>query len=722
MSFTAYFSYQANLKPTWKKYYISYPELKNALHHIRDEMRQMKEEQKAARKRAKMNVPIVAVEEHHENADNETVGLLTQKVQPSLSQAPSTASSISRMGQALQNTFQMIVPAQDESKDDFENVDEEGDHRVIMDDYFYRIEIGESLNSDIENFKNMFKKDVETIFKKYTNEIKRINERIARNQKDLIEAKMRPFFNSETGPILQEKFVAIYRELEFLSSFLHVNRIASNNLLQKFEFCGEHSKELANWYNTLPNADYNTTDLKLSMESVEQLFTKYFTFSDQSKALSALRQPSTNHSQGDAFKLALCIGMVVPLFFIIVAIWFFKDPYYDQMPGFFDVLPIYRATMLYIMYGWLYGLNLFVWERFKVNFAYLFEFDPVNHLKSIKIWKTTSVLTVFWFLFFFLYMITVKGYLTILDAKWYPLTMGLILIFISILPMHLVHLSARYTLLKVLAKLLITPFGNIRFREFFVADVLTSMVIPITDTAYMLCYYFSNSWNGDDNKCHDFNKFLGPCLTFLPFLWRMLQCCRRFYDDRTQKSQLLNALKYVAALSVIFFNTLHVNLEDNDSWGPFRYIWIVVTPISTFYAFSWDILMDWGLFKFKKVKEEKRPQRKLEAFKRFFTEQYMFGYKIVMRDRRLYGRKKLIYRLAIVFNLFARFAWAGTISTYFKENKEYLAILFGSIEMIRRCNWSVFRLEWAAISNDEGWRKHNFVPGMDFEKDNSKKN
>ncbi|EFC41976.1 predicted protein [Naegleria gruberi] len=447
MSFTAYFSYQANLRPAWKTYYISYPELKNALHHIREELTQMKQEQKEHRKRrlqqqqeeerktsensALLSYQQQAVTSGDSNNNNNTTIVSSSSSSLLPANSSGALNPIENFGLSLRRVYS-------EQDSSIQENDGEKIGGTIVDDYFFRLEIGESLNMHIENFKNMFKKDVETVFKKYNFELKKVNEITLRTQKELSEARMKPFFNSETGPVLKEKFVEIYRELEFLYSFLHANRIASNNLLTKFEFCGEHSRDLKHWYEDLPNADFSTNQLKQSMEN----------------------------------------------------------------------------------------------------------------------------------------------------------------------------------------------------------------------------------------------------------------------------SQLLNALKYVAALSVILFNTLHVNLEDNDAWGPFRYIWIILTPVSTAYAFTWDILMDWGLFKFKQVKEEERAKTKLEAIKKFFTSQTIMGYKFVMRSRRIYGRRKLVYRLAIAFNLIARFAWAGTISTYFKQNKEFLAILFGSVELMRRCSWSVFRLEWAAISNDEGWRKH----------------
>jgi hypothetical protein len=36
-------------------------------------------------------------------------------------------------------------------------------------------------------------------------------------------------------------------------------------------------------------------------------------------------------------------------------------------------------------------------------------------------------------------------------------------------------------------------------------------------------------------------------------------------------------------------------LEATSKWGTFRIIWLIVFVCSTFYAFGWDVCMDWDL-------------------------------------------------------------------------------------------------------------------------------
>jgi hypothetical protein len=569
---------------------------------------------------------------------------------------------------------------------------------------------------------------------------------------------------------LQMEMIALYRKLEFLYSFLHVNRLAISNLLRKFaELIPENAvqhilPQETTLYTVLydefcsPRLFCDSSLVKELMEQTENLYATVFCANDHQKAVNSLREPHDKHSHSDTFKLAFNIGIVVPVIFMTIVLWI-RNPPTSAVNGFYGVLPVFRGTLLYIIYIWLWGFNLYVFHQKRINHIFIFEFNPNNSLNHIKIFKTASVLTVIWVFYFFLYLGAAEGTIDLIpiNSKYYPLALALTLIIIVILPFHMFHLSSRLTLLKIIGNLLITPFGRADFRECFVADILTSMVIPITDTMYMFCYFFSNTWfyfpYDNHNKCHDINRFAGPCLTFLPYGWRLGQCLKKYYETR-MTSHLINGLKYLSAITVILLNALHTNLEEESNWGPIRWIWLIAVVISTLFSYSWDIEMDWGLLKFGRGPKStihisakvENPSLNAEETERLFssttygtsdsstlfqpsssTQQapdsrvkkqvpksnkrkisWKNTFKPRLRDRRFFTN--YVYYLMIIFNFIARFAWAGTISTFFEERKDFLKVLFGSIELVRRCLWSLLRLEWAVISNSEGYRKHATVP------------
>src|SRR5690349_2210130 len=86
------------------------------------------------------------------------------------------------------------------------------------------------------------------------------------------------------------------------------------------------------------------------------------------------------------------------------------------------------------------------------------------------------------------------------------------------------------------------------------------------------------------------NQWARPAISVLPFLYRLLQCLRR-YKDNKDTGQLLNAGKYCTAIFVSTFSALRSNLASPAFFG----MWLGCIIISTAYTYSWDVRRDWGL-------------------------------------------------------------------------------------------------------------------------------
>lgn len=51
------------------------------------------------------------------------------------------------------------------------------------------------------------------------------------------------------------------------------------------------------------------------------------------------------------------------------------------------VLPVYRLSAMPILGMWLWGLNVLIWYRARVNHAYIFDLNPTSALSHIHIFK-----------------------------------------------------------------------------------------------------------------------------------------------------------------------------------------------------------------------------------------------------------------------------------------------------------------------------------------------
>jgi len=55
--------------------------------------------------------------------------------------------------------------------------------------------------------------------------------------------------------------------------------------------------------------------------------------------------------------------------------------------------------------------------------------------------------------------------------------------------------TARMQLVITLYEILISPFGRVRFRDFFFADIITSMVTSLQDIGLILVYIWKKDYN-----------------------------------------------------------------------------------------------------------------------------------------------------------------------------------------------------------------------------------
>ena len=118
-------------------------------------------------------------------------------------------------------------------------------------------------------------------------------------------------------------------------------------------------------------------------------------------------------------------------------------------------------------------------------------------------------------------------------------------------PFKFMHRRLRYGTLVTILNIVIAPFGNVDFRTYLLAEILTDCTISIMDSARTVIYFSDGDWNKKVHKLSDplfenhlWVKWTFYTLTFLPYMWRMNQNLKKWlvYDHRLQA---YNALKYL---------------------------------------------------------------------------------------------------------------------------------------------------------------------------------
>lgn len=98
-------------------------------------------------------------------------------------------------------------------------------------------------------------------------------------------------------------------------------------------------------------------------------------------------------------------------------------------------------------------------------------------------------------------------------------------------------------------EIVIAPFGRVRFRDFFFADVITSMGVPLKDLGALI-YYLAHIKNVNNQKNSQDYKVIvvyNIIASMAPFWWRFWQCINKRYNSG-QNVHFINAGKYFSKL------------------------------------------------------------------------------------------------------------------------------------------------------------------------------
>jgi len=479
---------------------------------------------------------------------------------------------------------------------------------------------------------------------------------------------------------LKTAFVEFYRGLCMLENYVELNCEGFRKILKKHHKLTGMDKKESSQLDTLHSQQfYKSTSWKEMMASTEVLYAKVYGFDKTEKARNEL-YPSRleDTTSSNMFKLGIAVGVCFA--FICVIFFLFSHGKVNpnvQWSRFIAVIPVYRAVLIPIIAVWLWGCNVYIWTKKRINYTFIFGLDPRSSLDYFRIFKTAATLSAIWLASFFLFVATVMGNMSIFNIRpeIYPLILILFNVTLILAPFRALHRRSRFLLFKTIFNVIISPFGDTHFLALYVGDILCSLVKTLFDFEYTICYYTTGDWlENDGRKCQEVNKVALPVISALPYLWRLLQCLRR-YQLTKQKANLGNAGKYGVACSVVIVGGINGYQTYPGTWTPMRDAWLVAFIFATCYNYLWDIFMDWGLGN--------------------------RGYNM-LRKQLLYRPHVWVYYYVICSNLIFRFAWTAYITPVQIDvgiQPEFFATILALVEIFRRFTWSVFRVEYEQVHN-----------------------
>lgn len=235
--------------------------------------------------------------------------------------------------------------------------------------------------------------------------------------------------------------------------------------------------------------------------------------------------------------------------------------------------------------------------------------------------------------------------------------------------------------------MLTAPWVALSFRDAYGADVLTSFTKVIADSLYASCWVLSGSFLQDDEEqtvaqfgssvlqCKSDNMIMiVTIMQTIPLIIRFLQCCRGIYESRKIFPFAFNAWKYLLSICVVLFAV--------EQWAD-KNTYMLLVVMTTIYKAWWDTAMDWGLLENTTC-----------------TKQW-YHQKVLLRNSLMYPYPAAYYG-CMALNLILRFVWVLSLApmSYLGDLVgAKLSMFMGTIEIVRRSIWGIFRVEWEHVKS-----------------------
>ena len=350
----------------------------------------------------------------------------------------------------------------------------------------------------------------------------------------------------------------------------------------------------------------------------------------------------------------------------------------------YPFFPLFRCTVCMIVVIFGSAGCIAVFRKFDVNYLYIFEIDPSHRMREMQMLRLAMVLLFFWLLsFIFQYTLVKFKLFGPNNPSIFSFFLFLFLLIFIFFPFNFCFRKTRIEFVKALAHIIIAPFGLVKFRHFFLADILTSLTKPLQDFPMCACFFFTEAWIFNEEPKCSWIVITVCIIGILPFWWRFGQCLNKYHETKAVFPHLINAGKYTSGITVAVIHLCNVIFDIE-----FKGHWIIAYVISTLYCYVWDITMDWGLMR----TNPKNP---------------------FLREKIMYPR--WMYYFAMITNLILRLTWTLTIADPpFIRDYLYLKhteiLLFALLELYRRSQWALFRIENENINNYEKYRTVLEIP------------
>jgi hypothetical protein len=384
---------------------------------------------------------------------------------------------------------------------------------------------------------------------------------------------------------LRDAIQEYYRMLQLLENYRILNEMAARKILKKFHKARNLDvKPLQS--KTKTSMEVGSEIPKQYLKLSEDLYLGLFDNEDKKRsARKALRINDDGPSIKPLviWRAGFMTGLAIPaLIAIVYNISVRENPTEDYF-----LLQVYGGFSIPIFFFYLFSWCLIILQQAHVNWILIFELDPRSFMSPIEFEHFASGLLLFFSVNIFL---AVNSSILGFSPQIYVMTVLIVFLSILFCPFKAFYYEGRMWVLETLWRIMTSGFHPVQFRDFFLSDLLSSMTYSFVAIQSAFCITFS--YPNGEKYCVLYNSWLPSLVTSLPAWFRLVQCFRRYYDNRHAHPHLTNSIKYILSITAIIFS---IASKFNDSKA-LTALWILFSGCASIYAYLWDVLFDWGLF------------------------------------------------------------------------------------------------------------------------------
>ncbi|KAI5678986.1 hypothetical protein M9H77_09936 [Catharanthus roseus] len=555
------------------------------------------------------------------------------------------------MAGALISEAQTQQSTDDEiNESSFKEVENELEHQPASLEILDRVKIINSLDGPISTVKGVFMDVKEKDLKFNKEELKRIEER------------------------LKTVFVEFYQKLRLLKHYSFMNLSAFSKILKKYEKITTRKAARA-YMRAVDNSYLGISDeVNSLLNNVEATFIQHFSNSSRKEGMKSLRPKQKKQKHQITFFLGFFSGLSIALLISAVLLIQAKKNYWIQK----------RETCIWTIFS--HFTDIYFWRRYRINYPFIFGFQRETELGYQEVFRLCNGLAM-------LVLGTFLAHVHIMESKsqdqrtsveFIPLGLVTVTSIIMCCPFNILYRSSRFFLIKSLLHCICAPFYKVTLPDDFLADQLTSQGQAVRCFEYYICYYALERFSETPKNCHSRHIYTAfyYILAVIPFWIRFLQCLRRLFDEK-DSAHAYNALRYLLTTIAIIIRTAS-QLRKKIIWKVLAFLSTAIATLTNTY---WDIVVDWGLLRWKE--------------KNF-----------LLRDKLLVPHKSL-YFVAMVLDVILRLTWLQRVlmtSNLYSLRGNTILSIFAFLEILRRGIWSFFRLENEHLNNVGKYRAFKSVP------------